>query len=246
MKIYGYLRVSTEKQDIDNNKVDILKKSNDLGLNGCVQWIQETISGKIDWRQRELGVLFEQLKEGDVIITSELSRFGRTISQIIDFLAQCSKKKVTIHLTKTDFKIDQSIESQVMQFSYGLSAQIERELISSRTKTGLQAAKNKGVVLGRKKDVMGLDKDTQNIKDIQKMLNEGIKIYIIAQKYKVSTQTMYRFIKKRNLIIGKDDKGKREMKDCLQCGLKVNSCSFSNKNPKICRKCVIINNKKVS
>lgn len=241
MKCYGYLRVSTEKQDIENNKADILKKANDLKISTFVEFVEETISGTVDWKQRELGILYDKLKPGDVLITSELSRFGRSVGQIMEFLSGCDKKKIKIYLTKTDFCIDSSLQSQIMQFAYSLSSQIERELISSRTKTGLERAKEKGVKLGRKR-IMTLDKNN-NVQDIQKLLSSGVKIYVIAKRYAVSTQTIYRFIHKHDLIIDKKDKDQDiVLVRCLNCNRDKPSKSYSKKNPKICRKCVISKN----
>lgn len=195
-KVYGYLRISTDKQDINNNKAEILLKANELKLTPVVEWIEETISGSKDWKKRELGKLFETLKPNDVIITSELSRFARTINQIMEFMAKCSENKIQIYCTKTDFKIDSSIQSQMIIFSYGLAAQIERELISSRTKSALKQKKADGVILGRRKGNMILENDKNSKTDIKNLIDMGVKKKAICKKYNTTLPTLNKFIEK--------------------------------------------------
>lgn len=194
-KVYGYLRVSTDKQDINNNKADILLKANELKL-GNVEWIEETISGTKDWKNRELGKLMDRIKSGDVIITSEMSRFGRTISNNMEFMANAASKNVKIYFTKTDFKVDGSITSQILTFSYSLVAQVERDIISSRTKTGLQRKREQGVILGRPKGKMKLD---EHLDKIKKLIDQGVKLKSIAKLYNTSSVTMTKYVKKHNL-----------------------------------------------
>ena len=194
-KVYGYLRVSTDKQDINNNKADILLKANELKL-GNVEWIEETISGTKDWKNRELGKLMDRIKSGDVLITSEMSRFGRTISNNMEFMANAASKNVKIYFTKTDFKVDGSITSQILTFSYSLVAQVERDIISSRTKTGLQRKREQGVILGRPKGKMKLD---EHLDKIKKLIDQGVKLKSIAKLYNTSSVTMTKYVKKHNL-----------------------------------------------
>lgn len=198
-KVYGYLRISTEKQDINNNKSEILLKANELNLKANVEWIEETVSGTKDWKKRELGKLIPLLNKGDVIITSEISRFARTIKQIMEFMGTCADKGILLYFTKTDFKIDDSIQSQMIIFSYGLAAQIERDLISSRTKTALKQRKANGQILGRPKNKLKLDKDVNNIWKIRLDIKNGIKLKKIAEKYDITYPTLRKFIKKHNL-----------------------------------------------
>ncbi len=197
-KVYGYLRISTEKQCIENCKKEILLKANDLKL-GNVEWVEETVSGTKHFKKRKLGELINKCNEGDVIITSELSRIGRKIKDIMEFTALISSKKVNLYMTKTDFKIDDSIQSQVLIFAYSLSSQIERELIASRTKTALARAKERGVTLGRKKGTKGKLKLYKHIEEIKELLKLGVKKKIIAKKYNVTNNTVSNFIKRYDL-----------------------------------------------
>lgn len=198
-KIYGYLRISTNKQCINNCKKEILLKANNLNLNNDIEWIEETISGTKHFKKRKLGELVNKCNKNDIIITSELSRIGRKIKDIMEFLALISQKKVKLYMTKTDFKIDDSIESQVLIFAYALSAQIERQLISSRTISALARAKENGVTLGRKYGSKGKLKLYPHIEDIKKLLNDGVKKNMMAKKYNVNNNTITNFIKRYNL-----------------------------------------------
>lgn len=193
-KIYGYLRVSTNKQELEGNKGEILLKVNELKLNSQnIEWIEETVSGMKNYKTRELGKI--DFKEGDVFITSEMSRIGRTISQIMSFISELLQKKVKVYFTKSKFEIDNSISSQAMIFAFSLTAQIERELISQRTKDALAKKKKDGQILGRPKNKMVLDNKAEEIK---KLLDDGVKIKKIAEKYDMSRATISKLIKKNN------------------------------------------------
>lgn len=193
--IYCYLRVSTKLQDLQANKAEILLKVNDLGLNSQnIIWVEETVSGMKNYKSRELGKI--EFKEGDVFITTELSRIGRTMLQIMGFIADLLQKKVKIYFTKTKFEIDNSINSQTMIFAYSICSQIERNLISIRTKDALNKKKKDGQILGRPVGKMVLD---SKLDEIKKLINEGVKYKIIAKKYNTSPMTITKFVKKNNL-----------------------------------------------
>ena len=196
-KIYCYLRVSTNKQELEGNKGEILVKVNELKLNSQnIEWIEETISGMKNYKTRELGKI--DFKEGDVFITSEMSRIGRTISQIMSFISELLQKKVKVYFTKSKFEIDNSISSQAMIFAFSLTAQIERELISQRTKDALAKKKKDGQILGRPKNKMILDNKAEEIK---KLLDDGVKINKIAEKYNMSRSTISKLIKKNGFKV---------------------------------------------
>lgn len=199
-KIYGYLRVSTEEQNIDNCKAEILLKKDKMNFKGDIEWVEEKVSGTKHWKERELGKCIEKCNKGDIIITSELSRIGRTMMQINEFVAKCAEKGVELYMVKTDFKVDNSIQSHTLLFAYSLSAQIERELIQSRTKEALAKRKRDGKILGRPKGhnnkELKLDK---HINDIKKGIEKGIPLKRLAEDFKVSDMTMCNYVKKNNL-----------------------------------------------
>lgn len=197
-KVYGYLRVSTGKQELENNKSAILLKANMLALGQDIEWIEEQISGTVNWNNRELGKLMNRINPGDVIITSEVSRFGRKYLDVVQFLAKASEKKIKIYCTNSDIAIDGSINSQLIIFAHSIAAQIEREHISARTKIALQRKKEQGVQLGRKK-VMVLDKDLNNINKVKELIEKDIKLKTIAKEMNCTTPTLRKYIKKYNL-----------------------------------------------
>lgn len=196
--IYGYLRVSTKDQDLDKDKAEILLKANKLGLNGNIIWIEEKISGSKHFTKRELGKVINQAKEEDIILTTEISRIGRKGLDVSEFISICSQKKIKLYLTRADFAVNDSINSQTMVFAYSISAQIERELLIERTKAGLKKAVSEGKVLGRPKNSFKLTLDSQ-INNIKKDMDRGTKIGVIAKKYGVSHNTMTTFIKRHKL-----------------------------------------------
>jgi len=198
-KCYGYLRVSTGKQELENNKNAILRKANELKLGANVEWIEEQVSGTKKWNDRELGKLMDIIKSGDALITSEISRFGRKYLDVVQFLAECSKKNVKVYCTNSDFMVDGSLHAQMFIFCHSISAQIERDMISARTKAALQRKKDEGIKLGRIAGVMVLDKDPKNKDYIKKDIDSGIKLKVIADKYGVTPMTLGKFIKKHNL-----------------------------------------------
>ena len=187
------MRVSTEKQDIEGNKGELLLKVNELKLNSQnIIWIKGTISGMKNWKSRELGKI--NFKEGDIFITSELSRVGRTMIQIMGFISYMMEKGVKLYFTKSKFNIDNSINSQVLAFAYSLCSQIERELISTRTKDSLQKRKKEGAILGRPSNKMILD---SKVEEIKKQIEDGVKLKVIAKKYNSQT-TITKLIKNIN------------------------------------------------
>ena len=194
--IYGYLRVSTDKQTVEGNKNELILKIHELGLNTqCIIWIEETISGAKHWKNRKLGQIIPELKTGDIFITSEVSRIARTISHIFEFISLLLEKQIKIYFTKSSFPVDGSVSSQTIMFALSITAQLERELIASRTKSALQKMKE-GVVLGRPQGHMILD---IHLDEIKKLINEGVKLKRIAQKFSSSAVTMSKFVKKHNL-----------------------------------------------
>ena len=146
--IYGYIRVSTSKQTLENQKWEIQQYciKNNIKID---KWIEETISATKDLSQRKLGKLLKKLNPGDLLIASELSRLGRKLLEVMSILHFCMKTEATIMTIKDNFRLDAGIQSKVLAFAFGLAAEIERNLISQRTKEALASRKAKGMVLGR-------------------------------------------------------------------------------------------------
>jgi DNA invertase Pin-like site-specific DNA recombinase len=145
---YGYVRVSTDKQRVDNQEFEIRRfcaKQNIV----IDEWIKETVSGTRSPDKRKLGVLLESVQAGDLIICSELSRLGRSLFMIMSILNELMKVGVKVWTIKDNYRLGDDIQSKVLAFAFGLSAEIERNLISQRTKEALALRKAKGLVLGR-------------------------------------------------------------------------------------------------
>ena len=193
-KIVAYLRVSTNKQDLEKNKVEILQLANDLAL-GTVVWVEETISGKVAWRERKIGTLLTELQSGDAIIVSELSRLGRSLLQCMEILAVAQDRGIRIYAVKGNWKLDDTLQSKLIAVAFGIAAEIERELISQRTREALAAKKRQGIALGRPKGP-GKSKLDPFRPEIEALLANGSTKTFIANRYKVSVSNLSRWLKK--------------------------------------------------
>lgn len=136
--VIGYLRVSTQDQDLEKNKADILAFANERKL-GHVDWVEEKVSGAKTWKSREIAKAIETLNAGDWLIVSELSRLGRSTLDILDILAELKKKGVNVYAIKGAWTLNGTIEAKVFLTMMALFAEIERDLISARTKEALKA-----------------------------------------------------------------------------------------------------------
>lgn len=194
---YGYIRVSTDKQTVENQRFEInnfCKKEN-LKID-C--WIEETISGTKEVEKRQLGKLMKQLQKGDILICSELSRLGRSLFMIMDVLSECMKKEIQLWTIKDNYRLGTDISSKVLAFAFGLSAEIERNLISQRTKEALKRAKAEGKILGRPQGKKSAKVKLTGKEDkIKIMLECNVPKCHIAKYLKVDRNTLYKFIRER-------------------------------------------------
>lgn len=193
MTTYAYLRVSTIEQNTEKNKLDVLKFANSKKL-GNVEFIEEQISGKANFKNRQLGALLEKMKKDDVLIVPELSRIARSITQIFEVIDITKQKGIILYSIKEDFSNnDKSITSTVATTIFALVAQIERDLISLRTKEALQSKKAQGVKLGRPKG-KGKSKLDEYKDEILKLVELKVPKTIIARQYNTSTANLHRFL----------------------------------------------------
>jgi DNA invertase Pin-like site-specific DNA recombinase len=198
--IYGYIRVSTDKQTVENQRFEINNfcERNKMQID---QWIEETISGTKEPEKRALGKLLRKLKKDDILICSELSRLGRSLFMIMDVLSACMKKEIQLWTIKDNYRLGSDISSKVLAFAFGLSAEIERNLISQRTKEALARAKAEGKVLGRPVGAKSSRvKLTGREEQIKQMLSHQIPKIHIAKKMKVDRNTLQKFICENGLI----------------------------------------------
>ena len=146
--VVGYLRVSTADQNLEKNKADILQLANQHDL-GRVRFVEETISGKISWRQRKIAEVLDSLRASDAIVVSELSRLGRSMLECMEILSVAAQKRINVYAVKGSWRLDQSIQSKILAMAFSMAAEIERDLISQRTKEALRFKKAQGMKLGR-------------------------------------------------------------------------------------------------
>ena len=147
---YGYIRVSSDKQTGENQRFETQRfcEQNHLTIDG---WIEETISGTKSYTKRQLGRLLRRTQKGDIIICSELSRLGRNLYMIMEILSICMSKECFVWTIKDGYRLGDDIQSKVLAFAFGLSAEIERNLISQRTKEALARLRAEGKPIGRPK-----------------------------------------------------------------------------------------------
>lgn len=197
MKTTAYLRISTVDQDIEKNKSDILKLANEKRL-GYVEFIEEQISGKVSWRNRKIFAIINEAKKDDVIIVSELSRLGRSMLEIMEILSIATQKQLKIYSVKGDWHLDGSIQSKVMAMVFSMASEIERDLISSRTKEALRFKKENGIKLGRPKGP-GKSKLDKFKPEIEALLSNGSTQKFIANRYNTTEANLYNWMKRHNL-----------------------------------------------
>ena len=196
---YGYIRVSTDKQTVENQRFEILEfaKRNSLVLDS---WIEETVSGTIRPENRALGKLLDSIQKDDLIICSELSRLGRSLFMIMSILNKLMEKGARIWTIKDGYRLGDDIQSKVLAFAFGLSAEIERNLISQRTKEALERKKAEGQKLGRPK---GSTSDVSKLDGAEIgatiMLMQGISVNQMAKLYGVHRNTVKKFIVAKRL-----------------------------------------------
>lgn len=198
--IYGYIRVSSDKQTVENQRFEINRyvKRYELKVD---EWIEETISGTVSPKKRNLGKLIDKAKKGDIIICSELSRLGRNMFYIMSILNVLMERGVIIYTVKEKYKLGDDLTSKVLAFAFSISAEIERELISQRTTEALKRKKSEGIILGRPKG----RKNNQHKLDgceniIRDLIFQGYTRKDISKKLLVCESTLYLFIKERKIV----------------------------------------------
>lgn len=192
---YGYIRVSTDKQTVENQRYEIIRFCERENI-VIGQWIEETISGTKEPDKRKLGKVLDKLKKDDILICSELSRLGRSLLMIMDILNQCLKREVKVWTIKDNYRLGMDISSKVLAFAFGLSAEIERNLISQRTKEALARRRAQGVILGRPKGRKSKRvKLTGHEGEIACLIRRGHSKSHIARRMKVHRITLGKFIR---------------------------------------------------
>lgn len=194
---YGYIRVSTDKQTTENQRFEIERYSvaRDIEID---EWIEETISATKKLSDRKFGLLLAKMQKNDQLIVTELSRLGRNLMQIMSILHACMERDIKVYTIKEHYELGNNINSKVLAFAFGLSAEIERNLISQRTKEALARKKAEGVILGRPK---GRRSDRLKLSgqedEIKRLLNKKVSVSAIGRLLGVHRLTVTSFIKEK-------------------------------------------------
>lgn len=195
--IYAYIRVSTDKQTVENQRFEIesFARREHLTID---RWIEETISGRKDFADRLLGKCLRKFKPGDLLICTELSRVGRSLFMILEFLNLCMKRETRVWTIKDNYRLGDDISSKVLAFAFGLSAEIERNLISQRTKEALARRRAEGAVLGRPKGQRSVHVKLSGSEGrIAALLRRGFSQREIARRLHVHRSTLAKFLSER-------------------------------------------------
>ncbi len=188
----AYLRISTEKQHLRNQQEEILRFAALHNLT-VDRWLTEVVSGRKSGRERKLGALLRRMKRGDTLIVTELSRLSRTLTEIMSIMGHCLERGIQLYSTKDGYAFDNSINSKVLCFAFGLVAEIERNLISMRTREALAVRRADGVVLGRRKGSCVKQKMLLERRDeVVEMLREGCTLTSVCRRFGISSKTFHR------------------------------------------------------
>jgi putative DNA-invertase from lambdoid prophage Rac len=199
--IYGYIRVSTDRQTTENQRFEILKFCDEKRLH-IGQWVEETISSTRHLEERQLGQLLSQLQAEDVLIVTELSRLGRSILEVMSILHRIMELDAKVFTTKEHYELGNTISSKVLAFAFSLSAEIERSMISSRTKEALARRKSEGKQLGRPKGSFAKEtKLTGREQVIQELLSKRVSHSAIARILGVNRGTLTSFVRRHRLEV---------------------------------------------
>lgn len=197
--IYGYIRLSSDKQSVENQRLEINRFCERENVK-IDRWIEEAVSGTKDPEERKHGKVLAKLKKGDILICTELSRIGRSLLMIMSRLSQYMKRDVQIWTIKDQYRFGGDISSKVLAFAFALSAEIERSLISQRTKESLARRRSEGAVLGRPKGSKNVRmKLSGHEMEISRLLQRGYSQSSIARQLKVHRITLKKFISDNNL-----------------------------------------------
>jgi len=195
---FAYVRVSTEKQSLENQRfaLEEFAKKNGLVIE---KWVSETVSGLKETKERKLGGLFKNAKKGDTIVISEISRLGRNIFMIIEALGYCVARGFRIISAKEGYHLGDDLVSMVLAFAFSIAAQIERDLITQRTKEALARRKAEGKHLGRKHGFKpAMRRLEERREEVFAALEGGVSQNEAAKRFGVGRNTLRGFAKENS------------------------------------------------
>ena len=193
--VYAYVRVSTAEQSDSSQRFEISKWAEQANVN-IGKWVEESVSGTIPVEKRRLGRLLRKMKTDDLLVCTEISRLGRSVLMIMSILNECAKRGIRLHTIKDHFDLNNDLNSKIIAFAFALAAEIERNLISQRTKEALADKKAAGVILGRPKGSSAKRKIVfEKMDSINKMLSGGTSLTAIAKQYGIHRNTLANYLK---------------------------------------------------
>lgn len=196
---YAYIRVSSDQQSTENQRFEILKFADQTKIQ-IDHWIEETVSGTKRYQDRKLGGLIDRIRPDDLLIVTELSRLGRNLMEVMSILHVCMEKDMKVFTTKEGYELGNNINSKVLAFAFSLSAEIERSMISQRTKEALARKKKEGKKLGRPKGSLSKTTKLTGFEDtICEFLEKKVSVAAISRILGVHPTTTANFIKSRKL-----------------------------------------------
>lgn len=192
---YAYVRVSTDRQSCSSQEYEINSWACRKSI-GIDRWVKESASGTVTPCKRKLGTAIRRMKPGDLLICTEISRLGRNMLMIMSILNECAQRGIRIHTIKDNFDLNDNLNSKIIAFAFALAAEIERKLISQRTREALADKKAAGVVLGRPS---GSFKKRQEVlrdrSDIERAHCDGVPYNRIARDYGIHPNTLRRYLR---------------------------------------------------
>jgi len=196
-KTVAYIRVSTDEQDVENQRLEILTLANAKGL-GKVTFEEETVSGRKSWKDRKLAEVIKNFDKNDNLVVAELSRLGRSMLEIMEVLSISTQKGIKIYASKGNWELDGSMQSKIIAMVLAMAAEIERDLISQRTKAALATKKAAGIKLGRPSGP-GKSKLDDRKHEILEFLELGVTKKRVAEKMDTTIGNLHHWLKKRGL-----------------------------------------------
>jgi DNA invertase Pin-like site-specific DNA recombinase len=200
MANYAYIRVSTNAQDLSNQKLSVLEYCLKEGINRP-EMVEEKVTGTKSWQEREIGKILQQGQSGDVIVVAEVSRLARSTLGVLELLQIAAEKEISVHIAKSRLVMDGSMQATITATILGLAAQIEREFISVRTKEALNRRKAEGLPLGRPKGPAKTVKLDKHREEILTYLKKGVSKRSIARILECSPSTLYSWLHRNKVSL---------------------------------------------
>lgn len=200
MTVWAYYRVSTDKQDYESQKIGVVDYANRAGLKIDKEIIDNGVSGIVCAKKRKLNIILRQMQPGDTIITSELSRLGRSTADVINTCNTIARRHVKCHLVKQGMDIDQTPMGKMLVAIFSAFAEMERDLISQRTKEGMARRRENGLYVGRKPGAKNIKRVLDDVEpnEIWDLMADGWSQRAIAKKFGVAPTTINTWIKEHN------------------------------------------------